>query len=70
MTTSLLTPFATGELVKAQLNGASFSAITDWLTDAQRTMRLTVLDANIEAQQQVDIVNANLTLRQQRSDAQ
>ena len=60
----------TGELVKAQLNGASFSAITDWLTDAQRTMRLTVLDANIEAQQQVDIVNANLTLRQQRSDAQ
>jgi general secretion pathway protein M len=60
----------TGELVKAQLNGASFSAITDWLTDVHRTMRLTVLDANIEAQQQVDVVNANLTLRQQRSDAQ
>lgn len=60
----------TGELVKAQLNGASFAAITDWLTEMQRTMRLSVLDANIEAQQQVDIVNASLTLRQQRSDSQ
>lgn len=60
----------TGELIKAQLNGASFSAITDWLTEIQRTMRVSVLDANIEAQQQVDVVNANLTLRQQRSDAQ
>jgi general secretion pathway protein M len=59
-----------GELVKAQLNGASFAAITDWLTEMQRTMRLSVLDANIEAQQQVDIVNANLTLRQQRGDNQ
>ena len=59
-----------GELVKAQLNGASFAALTEWLTEMQRTMRLSVLDANIEAQPQIDVVNASLTLRQQRGDAQ
>lgn len=57
----------TGDMVKVQLTGASFSAITDWLADAQKTARLTVVDANVDAQDKPDTVNATLTLRQQRS---
>ncbi|NEX61352.1 type II secretion system protein M [Noviherbaspirillum sp. 17J57-3] len=57
----------TGEQVKVQLNGASFAGITDWLADAQRTARLAVTDANIEAQEKQDTVNATITLRQQRT---
>jgi general secretion pathway protein M len=57
----------TGEMVKVQFTGASFSAITDWLADAQKTARLTVVDAVVDAQDKPDTVNATLTLRQQRS---
>jgi general secretion pathway protein M len=58
----------TGELVRVQLNGASFAGVVDWLADMQRSARLSVIDANIEAQAQADTVNANLTLRQQRNE--
>ncbi|TFW06584.1 type II secretion system protein M [Oxalobacteraceae bacterium OM1] len=57
-----------GELVRVQLNGASFASLLDWLTEMQRTARLAVLDANIDGQPQPDTVNANLTLRQQRGE--
>lgn len=57
-----------GELVRVQLNAASFSGLLDWLTDMQRGARLSVLDATVEAQAQPDTVNANLTLRQQRGE--
>lgn len=60
----------TGELIKVQFNGASFAAIVDWLSELQRSARVTVLDANVEAQAQADIVNGSFTLRQQRSDAE
>ncbi len=56
----------TGEMAKLQLNGVSFAATVDWLNEMQRTARLSVVDANIEAQAQIDTVNATLTLRQQR----
>lgn len=59
----------TGELAKVQLNAASFAALIDWLTEMQRTARLSVVDANVEAQAQTDTVNATLTLRQQRSES-
>lgn len=59
-----------GELAKLQLSGASFSSITEWLADVQKTARMSVVEAVMEAQQQPDTVNANLTLRQQRGDAQ
>jgi general secretion pathway protein M len=58
----------TGELAKVQLTGASFAALVEWLTEAQRSARLSVVDANVEAQAQPDTVNAMLTLRQQRSE--
>jgi len=59
-----------GELAKVQLNAVPFSATTEWLAEMQRTARLSVLEAVIEAQPQPDTVNANLTLRQQRGEAQ
>jgi general secretion pathway protein M len=56
----------TGEIVKVQLASASFAGIVDWLVEMQRTARLSVVEANIDAQAQPDTVNATLTLRQQR----
>ena len=55
----------TGEMAKIQLNAVSFAGIVDWLQDAQKTLRLSVVDASVEAQQKPDTVNASLTLRQQ-----
>jgi general secretion pathway protein M len=58
----------TGELAKVQLSSASFAGLVDWLDEMQRTARLSVVDANIDAQAQADTVNATLTLRQQRGE--
>lgn len=55
-----------GEIVRLQLPGASFSALTEWLNEARATFQLTVTEANITAQPTPDIVNASLTLRQQK----
>ncbi len=56
------------DMAKVQLSGASFSATVDWLNEMQKVARLTVVDATIEAQTQLDIVNASFSLRQQRSE--
>lgn len=58
----------TGELAKVQLSSASFAGIVNWLDEMQKTARLSVVEANIEALAAIDTVNASLTLRQQRSD--
>jgi general secretion pathway protein M len=55
----------TGEMVKVQFSAVSFAGIVDWLQDAQKTLRLSVVDATVDAQQKPDMVNASLTLRQQ-----
>jgi general secretion pathway protein M len=55
----------TGEMVKIQFSAVSFAGIVDWLQDAQKTLRLSVVDASVDAQQKPDTVNASLTLRQQ-----
>lgn len=59
----------TEDVVRVQLNAASFAALTDWLGDVQKTARLSVIDAGIVALPAVDSVNATLTLRQQKSEA-
>lgn len=59
----------TEDVVRVQLNAASFSSLVDWLADVQKTMRLSVIDASIVAMPTVDSVNATLTLRQQKSEA-
>jgi general secretion pathway protein M len=59
----------TEDVVRVQLNAASFSSIVDWLGDVQKTARLSVIDASIVALPAADSVNATLTLRQQKSEA-
>lgn len=55
---------AAGDVIKVQLSEASFTGMLDWLDEMQKNLRVTVVDANITAQAQPDIVNATLTLRQ------
>jgi len=58
----------TGELVKVQLESASFAGIMTWLDEMQKNARLSVVEANIEVLAPVDMVNATLTLRQQKTE--
>lgn len=53
-----------GDLAKVQLASVSFAGTLAWLDDMQKTARLSVVDANIVALAQPDMVNATLTLRQ------
>ncbi|MGZ5819610.1 MAG: type II secretion system protein GspM, partial [Burkholderiaceae bacterium] len=55
---------AAGEVMKVQLSDVSFTGLLDWLDEIQKNLRITVVDANITAQAQSDVVNATLTLRQ------
>lgn len=57
-----------GGLVKVQFTDASFAATLEWLGDMQKTVRLSVVEANIVALAQPDRVNAALTLRQQGNE--
>jgi general secretion pathway protein M len=57
----------TDELVRVQLNPVSFAGLMDWINQQQKSARLEVVDANFVALPQTDMVNATVTLRQQRS---
>ncbi|SNS18396.1 type II secretion system protein M (GspM) [Noviherbaspirillum humi] len=57
-----------GDLARVQLSAASFAATVDWLDEMRRSARLSVVEATVEAQQEVDIVNATFTLRQVRGE--
>ena len=54
----------TGDLAKVQLAAVSFAGTLEWLDDMQKTARLSVVDANIVALAQPDMVNATFMLRQ------
>ena len=58
----------TGDFAKVQLASVSFAGTLNWLDDMQKTALLSVVDANIVALPQPDMVNATFTLRQQRSE--
>lgn len=58
----------TGDIVRVQLPSVSFAGLLDWLDDMQKTSLLSVVDANIVALSQPDMVNATLTLRQPKSE--
>jgi general secretion pathway protein M len=58
----------TGDVARVQLSSASFAGLVDWLDAMQKTALLTVVEANIVALDQPDMVNATLTLRQQKSE--
>jgi len=55
-------------LVRVQLNPVSFAGLVEWITDQQKTSHLIVIDANFIALPQIDMVNATVTLRQQRNE--
>lgn len=59
----------TDDVVRIQLSSASFAALVDWLGEVQKTVRLSVIDTSITAQTASDMVNATLTLRQQKSES-
>jgi general secretion pathway protein M len=54
----------TGDFAKVQLAGVSFAGTLNWLDEMQKTALLSVVDANIVALAQPDMVNATFTLRQ------
>jgi general secretion pathway protein M len=58
----------TGDFAKVQLASASFAGTLNWLDDMQKTTLLSVVDANIAALTQPDMVNATFTLRQLRNE--
>lgn len=58
----------TGEYVKVQLAAAPFSATLTWLDELQKSLRLSVVDAEFSALDKPDLVDAKLTLRQARNE--
>jgi general secretion pathway protein M len=58
----------TGEIARVQLTAVPFPALLEWLLEMQKTALLSVLEASIPAQSQPGMVNATLTLRQQKSE--
>jgi general secretion pathway protein M len=59
---------STGDFVKIQLAAVPFSGILHSLDDMQKNSLLFVVDANIVALAQPDMVNATFTLHQQRNE--
>ena len=59
----------TEEVVRVQLNTASFAALVEWLDEMQKTARLSVIDTTITALPGSDTISATLTMRQQKSEA-
>lgn len=58
----------TGDFVKLQLSAAPFAAIANWLDGLRASARVAVSEASISALDEPGIVNATLTLRQQRTE--
>jgi general secretion pathway protein M len=58
----------TGDIARIQLSSVSFAGLMAWLDEMQKTALLSAIDANIIALAQPDMVNATLTLRQQKSE--
>ena len=59
---------STGDYAKVQLAAVSFAGTLTWLDDMQKTALLYVVDADIVALAQADMVDATLTLRQARNE--
>lgn len=57
-----------GDQLKVQLDGVPFASLVSWLDEMQKTAHISVFDANIVSQASVGVVNATLSLRQQRNE--
>lgn len=58
----------TGDTARLTLPTASFSTLLDWVDETQKSAGVQLVDANVVALSQSDMVSATLTLRQQRSE--
>jgi len=58
----------TGEYVKVQMAAMPFSDTLAWIDELQKSMRLTVVDADFAALEKADMVDAKLTFRQDRNE--
>lgn len=58
----------TGDFAKLQFSSVSFASLASALDELKRNARISVVDANINALPQQDVVNAAFTLRQQKND--
>lgn len=58
----------TGDFAKVVLADVPFAALMSWLAEIQKTSRISVAEANIVGLPAAGSVNANLTLRQQKSE--
>lgn len=56
------------QTVIVQFSAVSFSQLLNWLQEMQKMAMTTVVESNIVAQNQPDLVNATLTLRQQGNE--
>lgn len=63
-----LSVMLTGDIAKVRLVAVSFANTLDWLDEMQKTVLLFVVDANIVALAQADMVDVTLTLRQHRNE--
>ena len=54
----------TDGMVRLRLPAVAFSGLAGWLDEAQKSMRLTVVEATVVALDQPGMVDATLTLRQ------
>ena len=57
-----------GDVARVQLSSVSFAGLIGWLDDMQKTALLSAVEPNIVALAQPDMVNATLTLRQQKGE--
>lgn len=60
----------TGDQARVQLSGASFADTVQWLDEMNKSARVSVVEATVNAQEQAGMVNATLTLRQQGGNQQ
>jgi general secretion pathway protein M len=58
----------TGDFAKVQLAAVSFAGTLNWLDEMQKSSLLSVVDANIVALSQPDMINATFTLRKPGND--
>lgn len=56
-----------GEIVRTEFKGASFSSLNEWINETRAGFQLAVSEATVTAQPTPDIVNASLVLRQQKA---
>ncbi|MBC3934968.1 type II secretion system protein M [Undibacterium sp. CY7W] len=58
------------EVVRLQIQSASYANVMEWLVELQKSARVVVDEAKLNALPETGQVNVNLTLRQQRANLQ